>query len=172
MIEQIDTLAETATSFSDFAKLSTVNLTNLNINELLENCVTLFTQDDKADVTANLPLEPIVIIADKDKTTRLFNNLIKNAIQAIPTDRHGNVLVSLSADSDFATISVADNGRGIDEEAKQHLFQLHFTTKETGSGFGLAICKNIVESSGGKIWFETEPNKGSIFFVKLPLQKG
>ena len=102
----------------------------------------------------------------------MFNNFIKNAIQAIPTDRHGNVLVSLSADSDFATISVADNGRGIDEEAKQHLFQLHFTTKETGSGFGLAICKNIVESSGGKIWFETEPNKGSIFFVKLPLQKG
>ncbi len=171
MIEQIDTLADTATSFSDFAKLSKVTLTSVNINELLQNCVTLFTQEEKSDVTANLPAEPVFINADKDKTTRLFNNLIKNAIQAIPSDRHGNVVVSLSADSDYATISVADNGRGIDDETKQHIFQLHFTTKETGSGFGLAICKNIVESSGGKIWFETELNKGSIFFVKLPLQK-
>lgn len=171
MIEQIDTLAETATSFSDFAKLSKVNLEPININELIQNCVTLFGQEEHISVTADLPEEVITVLADKEKTMRLFNNLVKNAIQAIPVNQKGVVSVSLQNAGEYALIAVQDNGRGIDDEVKQHIFELHFTTKSTGSGFGLAICKNIVEGCKGEIWFETEVGVGTTFFVKLPIMK-
>lgn len=171
MIEQIDTLADTATSFSDFAKLSKVTLEPIVINDLLQNCVTLFSQEENVTVSFRFSDENVIVIADKEKSMRLFNNLIKNAVQAIPNDQTGEIVVSLEKDDSFAKIAVRDNGRGIDDDVKQHIFELHFTTKSTGSGFGLAICKNIVEASNGEIWFETEVGVGTTFFVKLPLQK-
>ena len=171
MIEQIDTLADTATSFSDFAKLSKVNLEAIDINELIQSCVVIFSHDENADVRAELPETPVYVMADKEKTIRLFNNLIKNAIQSIPKERQGlvRVTVSKSEKSDFAIIKVIDNGRGIPEEIQPRIFELHFTTKSTGSGFGLAICKSVAESSNGRIYFETELDKGTTFCVELPL---
>ncbi|MBP5722816.1 MAG: GHKL domain-containing protein [Bacteroidales bacterium] len=171
MIEQIDTLAETATSFSDFAKLSKVLLEPINLNELLQNCITLFEQEDNCTITSEFLEENVIVCADKEKTIRMFNNLLKNAIQAIPSDREGHVSVTLKTEQDFALVAIRDNGRGIDDDVKKHIFELHFTTKSTGSGFGLAICKNIVEGCNGDIWFETELGVGTTFFVKLPLQK-
>lgn len=171
MIEQIDTLADTATSFSDFAKLSKVNLEKIDINELIQSCVVIFSHDENVEVRAELPETPVFVLADKEKTIRLFNNLIKNAIQSIPKERQGlvRVTVSKSEKSDFAIIKVIDNGRGIPEEIQSRIFELHFTTKSTGSGFGLAICKSVAESSNGRIYFETEQDKGTTFCVELPL---
>lgn len=171
MIEQIDTLADTATSFSDFAKLSKVNLEKIDVNELIQSCVVIFSHDENVEVCAELPETPVFVLADKEKTIRLFNNLIKNAIQSIPKERQGlvRVTVSKSEKSDFAIIKVIDNGRGIPEEIQSRIFELHFTTKSTGSGFGLAICKSVAESSNGRIYFETEQDKGTTFCVELPL---
>lgn len=171
VIEQIDSLAETATSFSDFAKLSKVTLEPFAINDILLNCVTLFGQEDNVTITADIPEEPIIVVADKEKSMRLFNNILKNAIQAIPSEREGRVSVQLTQENQYAVVAVHDNGRGISEEARQHIFELHFTTKSTGSGFGLAICKTIVDSCHGFIWFESVPEEGTTFFVKLPMQE-
>ena len=171
IIEQIDTLADTATSFSDFAKLSKVVLEPININELLQNCITLFEQEENITITSDFKEQDVIVLADKEKTMRLFNNLLKNATQAIPTDQKGLISVTLQTEQNFARIAIHDNGRGIDDEVKKHIFELHFTTKSTGSGFGLAICKNIIEGCNGEIWFETELGVGTTFFVKLPLQK-
>ena len=63
---------------------------------------------------------------------------------------------------------VRDNGTGIDPEKIDKIFTPNFTTKSTGMGLGLAMVKNIVESSGGKIWFETSQGHGTSFFVMLP----
>ncbi|HUN03314.1 MAG TPA: ATP-binding protein, partial [Niabella sp.] len=62
-----------------------------------------------------------------------------------------------------------DNGPGIDEKMKSKIFYPNFTTKSSGTGLGLAMCKNIVEQNGGSIWFETEIDKGATFNVTLPL---
>ena len=170
MIEQIDTLADTATSFSDFAKLSKVNLEDVDINNLIQNCVVIFNNEENVEVTADFYQENVLVRADKDKTTRMLNNLVKNAIQAIPKERQGFVKVSTQPTADgFVKIAVADNGKGIPEDAQKHIFELHFTTKSSGSGFGLAICKSIVDASQGKIYFETEIDVGTTFFVELPL---
>jgi signal transduction histidine kinase len=66
-------------------------------------------------------------------------------------------------------VEIKDNGHGIAEETQAKIFVPNFTTKTSGTGLGLAMCKSIVEQSNGAIWFETEGNKGTSFFVQLPL---
>ena len=69
----------------------------------------------------------------------------------------------------WVRVTFSDNGKGIPEEIKDKLFQPNFTTKSAGMGMGLAISYNIVRSLGGKIWYDTVLNKGTTFFVELPL---
>ena len=66
-------------------------------------------------------------------------------------------------------IRIRDNGEGIPEEMHNKIFTPNFTTKTSGTGLGLAMCKSIVEQAGGQIWFETEVGKGTTFFVTLPV---
>ena len=98
----------------------------------------------------------------------MFNNLITNAKQAIPSEQEGRVLISLYRADGDVIIDVADNGTGIQEEMREKIFVPSFTTKSTGAGLGLAIVRNIVEQASGKITFTTEVGKGSTFTVRLP----
>lgn len=66
-------------------------------------------------------------------------------------------------------VSVSDNGTGIPESLKQKMFTPNFTTKSSGTGLGLSIVKRYVENAGGRIWFESESDKGTIFFIEFPL---
>ena len=68
-----------------------------------------------------------------------------------------------------ALVSIKDNGPGIDEEIREKVFLPSFSTKSEGSGIGLSIAKHGIEQSGGQIWFETEKDKGTTFFIELPL---
>ncbi|MBK9456181.1 MAG: HAMP domain-containing histidine kinase [Bacteroidetes bacterium] len=100
---------------------------------------------------------------------RVFNNVIKNAIQAIPDDRKGVIAITLQMAEHRAMVKVADNGKGIPDYEKDKVFVPNFTTKSSGMGIGLAMCKNIVESAGGYIWFESNEGEGTIFFIELPV---
>jgi signal transduction histidine kinase len=97
-----------------------------------------------------------------------LNNLIKNAIQSIPEDRHGDIYVVLEDKEHQAVVKIIDNGNGISEDKRERVFQPSFTTKNSGMGLGLAMSKNIVEAANGRIYFETEVGKGTTFFVELP----
>jgi signal transduction histidine kinase len=108
------------------------------------------------------------IIADKDHILRAFNNLVKNAIQAIPEGDGGTINVSLTTGDSNFLIEIKDNGIGISEEQKDKIFVPNFTTKSTGMGLGLAMVKNSIENANGSIWFTTEENKGTSFYVELP----
>ena len=109
------------------------------------------------------------VYADDKLLMRVLNNLIKNALQAIPDDRRKCVDVSLERRGDTATICVSDNGTGIPEEMLEKVFFPKFTTKSSGSGLGLAICRDIVNAAGGKIYFETVLDEGTRFYVELPI---
>ena len=89
--------------------------------------------------------------------------------QAIPTGQEGMIQVTASNNDRKIIVSVHDNGSGISEDRKQNIFVPNFTTKSSGTGLGLAITKNIIEMAGGKIWFESEENFGTTFFVELPV---
>jgi two-component system, NtrC family, nitrogen regulation sensor histidine kinase NtrY len=175
MIEQIDTLSSIASAFSDFAKMPKMNNEEMDLKEVVDNTIELFHETSEAtDFHFNANgIDLALICADKEQLPRVFNNLFRNAIQAIPEDRQGRIEVNLSkkqletSENCLYVVSVRDNGSGISEEVIDKIFVPNFTTKSTGMGLGLAMVKNIVESCNGKIWFETEKDKGTTFFVSF-----
>jgi two-component system, NtrC family, nitrogen regulation sensor histidine kinase NtrY len=169
MIEQIDSLAQTASEFSMFANLDIKTRADVTINQIVESVYDLFAEERDVDLSLSLPKTAYAISADKNHLLRVFNNLIINAIQAIPSDRRGRVNVSLAAEQEQVIVRIADNGGGIPPEIRDRVFEPNFTTKTTGSGLGLAICRKIIEAHGGTIWFETEDDKGTTFSVSLPI---
>lgn len=171
LIEQIDSLSQIANEFSNFAKMPRANNQQLIINDLVESVHDLFAKREDMDIMLNLPDQQFHVFADENHLVRVFNNLLKNAIQAIPDDRRGKIEMSLFNVNGTATVKVEDNGTGIPEETQKKVFVPNFTTKSSGTGLGLAISKNIVESVNGRIYFETEQDKGTTFYVELPIKE-
>jgi two-component system, NtrC family, nitrogen regulation sensor histidine kinase NtrY len=128
----------------------------------------LYGQQDNIETHFSADREKIILMADKDQLLRIFNNILKNAVQAIPISNQGLVNVNLSMFDDHILISIRDNGEGILPEKHGNIFQPNFTTKTGGTGLGLSMVKNIVKSMGGEIWFESELNSGTTFLIKLP----
>lgn len=169
LIEQIDALTKIANEFSNFAKMPKANELELNLSEILKNAVAVFSEYDEHEIELELEFEePALIWADKNLLLRVFNNLIKNGIQAAEVDESAHVKIRLSESADTFQVEVIDNGKGISEEAKDRIFVPYFTTKSKGTGLGLAMSKQIVENMKGSIRFETELNKGTTFYVTFP----
>lgn len=170
LIEQIDNLSQIATAFSSFAKMPQAQLESLNLEEIIQSAVNLISPEDNFEILFNKTEKDIWVNADKNQLLRAFGNLIKNAQQAIPDNRKGIMEINVLVSGNYVTIHFKDNGTGIPEEIQPRVFNPNFTTKTSGMGLGLAITKQAIEEgAGGKIWFETEANKGTTFFVKLPL---
>ena len=169
LIQQIDTLSAIATEFSNFAKLPKPQLEEVNIIQLLEGIANLYGQQDNIETNFFSDTDEAIILADKDQLLRIFNNITKNAVQAIPEEEHGLININLSKTETDYLISIHDNGEGIGPDKQSKIFQPNFTTKTGGTGLGLSMVKNIITSMGGEIWFESESGGGTTFFVKLPI---
>lgn len=173
LIDQIDNLSNIASEFSSFAKASESKGVKMDIVEKLESTVELFASNSE-EVSFSLNLnghKHEYVLMDDKQILQVFNNLFRNAIQAIPDDRNGLVNVSLCLEDDNVLIEIRDNGCGIPPENRVEMFRPNFTTKTSGMGLGLAIVKNILLAARGDIWFESEVNVGTSFFVKIPLYK-
>jgi signal transduction histidine kinase len=172
MIEQIDTLSHIADEFSNFAKLPPPRKEVTDLNEILESVAALYTKNEKnVEVHFHRNETPLHVYGDKEQLLRVFNNLIKNAIQSIPENKQGHVDIFGFTDENNLTILVKDNGTGIPEDLRDRIFTPNFTTKGSGSGLGLAICRNIVRESGGEIDFLTQTGEGTTFRTVLPYWK-
>ena len=172
LIQQIDTLSSIATGFSNFAKMPKPDESPFNVVATLDNVVQLFKNTENVEITSDLgEHKNITIVADKEQISRVFVNLIKNATQAIPDGIKGKIHVSLTTADGKLTVKIKDNGCGIPDEIKGKLFTPSFTTKSSGSGLGLAMCKNIIINAKGDITFESEVGKGTTFIVTLPVAK-
>jgi len=170
LVEQIEHLANIASDFSAFARIGEPNNEVLLLNEMLYSLTGLYQGQPDCDIRYEEAALGLHVFADKTQMNRLFTNLLQNAIQAIPEYRKGDVLLRISAQADgWVIVSVTDNGTGISPEVRPKIFVPNFTTKSSGTGLGLAMCKNIVEQAHGEIWFETTAGEGTTFYVKLPL---
>lgn len=169
LIEQIENLSKIASTFSSFAKLPEANFVKVDVARKLKSVYTLFSNN-----TENISLyyhgeaSNVFAIADREQLILVFNNLLKNALQSIPSDRKGRIDLKLEATEKQIQIYIKDNGTGISDEVKERLFTPNFTTKSTGMGLGLSISKNIILLMGGEITFETELNVGTEFKITLP----
>ena len=171
LIEQIENLSQIASEFSNFAKIPEAHPEELIINELIYSIHNLFGENDQDGlvITTDLPEANLLVRADKNQLLRVLNNLVKNAMQAIPQDRHGRIRITLKKDGQVAVIAVQDNGSGIPPDMQEKVFMPNFTTKSSGTGLGLAICRNMVAQMQGRIYFQTQPGEGTTFFVEVPL---
>ncbi len=169
LVEQIDELSAIATEFSNFAQMPKANNVKLELKERISDVVGLFSKTAGIQFKTIFTDQETIIFADKEQISRVFINLIKNAIQAVPDGRKGIVDIRLETADGFAFVKVKDNGAGIPEELGDKLFQPNFTTRSGGMGMGLAIVKSIIENANGEISYETIMGKGTTFIVKLPL---
>lgn len=99
----------------------------------------------------------------------MFTNLFANAIEARREDTPCKLIIQERLQTGKILISFRDNGTGITDEMKEKIFMPNFTTKSSGTGLGLAMCKGIVEGAGGEIYFDSILHEGSTFHVLLPL---
>lgn len=169
MIEQIDTLAHIASEFSNFAKMPKTNNVEINIADAIANVVALFNETENCKIEYISAEINLFVFADREQLQRVFNNLLKNAIQSIPENIEGKIQVAIEKSENNVLIKISDNGIGISNEMKDKIFIPNFTTKTTGMGLGLAMVKNIIENASGKIWFETKVEQGTTFFISLPI---
>ncbi len=112
--------------------------------------------------------EGIIVKADETKLKNILLNLIYNAIDAVKS--RGEVNIFWEKQGSFAKILVQDNGEGIDEKSVDKIFEMNFTTKPSGNGLGLPICKTLIKEQNGELNLLMTGKKGSVFEILLPLE--
>jgi signal transduction histidine kinase len=142
------------------SKLETVELVDIILDS-----IETFTLESNVNIEFLKPSFSTKLRADKNQNLRVFNNLIKNAIQSIPKDTEGRVHIDIKEYEEMLLVEVRDNGTGVPEAVQEKIFVPNFTTKSKGMGLGLAMVKNMIENHGGQIWFNTEIGKGTTFYL-------
>lgn len=160
IIEQIDALTKIANEFSNFAKMPRPEEVTMDLLPIIKNVSEVFRQEANCEITIETTLKTVNVRADKDQMIRTFNNLIKNAIQAIPENKEGKIRIEIKKEEKLFLIEIEDNGTGIPQDKKPNIFVPYFTTKSAGTGLGLAMVKQIVENHNGTIYFTTKKEKG------------
>jgi two-component system, NtrC family, nitrogen regulation sensor histidine kinase NtrY len=171
LVEQIDHLSKIAADFSQFANIGTTNMETFDLHDVIGSLMELYSSNQNVQIKWEPLNEKLMIEADKTQMNRLFTNLLANAVEACIGKNVCEVEITEQKIDYIVRISIKDNGEGISPEAQAHIFVPNFTTKSSGTGLGLAMCKGIVEQAKGNIWFETEQGKGTIFHVELPLDQ-
>ncbi len=171
MIEQIDNLSVIATEFSDFAQMPAGIRNEIDLLTFIPEIMELFNNMDRVNIDTDFSKtnRQLIVAADKNQISRVFYNLVNNAIQAYPKDEKAYVKIWAGEENGFAKCSVSDFAGGIPEDLKESIFNPYFTTKTSGMGLGLSIVKSIVESHGGVVSFDSAPGKETTFCFTLPL---
>jgi len=121
------------------------------------------------EVQVQLDPDADLVFVDRIQIQQVLTNLIRNAIDAmIDSSQRSLVIRTVAEPDEFVTVTVEDTGPGISESVAAELFQPFVTSKSSGMGIGLSICRTIVESHGGRIWFETRQGGGTAFHFTLP----
>ncbi|MGH9691928.1 MAG: ATP-binding protein [Candidatus Acidiferrales bacterium] len=169
---EIDRLDRAVKTFLNFTKPVEISLEDTDLHALLDEIVDAARPSiNKAGLELHLELPenfPPVLL-DRQLIHQAVLNLLLNASQF--TDPGGRITLSLQQSGEYATIAVADTGKGISAEDRNKIFQLFFTTRPGGTGVGLANTFRFVQLHNGRIEFESEPGRGTTFRMELPLAR-
>ena len=173
-LEMIETETRTAekiiTDLLEFARVKSVVKEKVSVDDLIEFTLSRrpapFNISIKNDLPADLPL----VNVDPRQISQILENLVVNAFQAMPEGGelsiHGNLYVK--ENRNYVSISIRDTGSGISKENMGKLFEPLFTTKHTGIGLGLAVCRKLIEVNEGWIEVQSKEGKGTVFTIHLP----
>lgn len=172
IIEESARLNNIITDFLNYAKPRSPSLAVCSIEEILEKNITFLASQIQAEgyviethCDDNLP----GILADSDMLYQAFLNVLINAMQAMPGG--GKIYVSITSHDNMITIHFEDEGQGIPENLLEKIWDPFFTTKEKGTGLGLGIVKNIIESHGGKLHISNRQSCGARVTVEIPVRR-
>ena len=166
LLTHIDILTETSNEFSTFARLYTEEHTVFDLDKLLEEEVSMFDNHDNIQFSY-FGLSGAMVSGPKPQLTRVFVNILGNAVQAVEGQQDARIIVALrkSTLDGYYDIVVSDNGPGVSEENQPKLFTPNFTTKNGGSGLGLAISRSILQSCGATINYSRAFTLGGACFT-------
>lgn len=168
MINQIESLSEIASAFSDFAKMPSVKFKKIDVNKVIENTLELFR--GTKNIEFHFDEQPGCFIeGDEKQLERVLINLLKNAVQALYGNENGIIKLTTQIKGKNVNIYIEDNGTGIKNEQINKIFLPNFTTKSGGTGLGLAMVKNIIHSFKGTIELLKTSESGTLFLIQLPL---
>lgn len=148
--------------------------TEFCLNDLVRATVSSLERElDGEDVSVQFALDETLppILADRTQIARVLANLVTNAIESLSTTRGRRrriVLRSSSPGAKRVHLQISDNGMGIPPDQLERIFEIFFTTKATGSGLGLSLCRTIVEAHGGRLWASQGDDQGATFHLELP----
>jgi signal transduction histidine kinase len=174
---EVDRISQFITELLNFARSSDPRLDYEDINNILEGMILLTSNETKKrqiSIVKNYAPDLPLVQLDREQIKQVFLNILLNAIEATP--EKGEILVKTRSfekpgGEPYIQVEFTDNGRGIPEDRLEDIFTPFFTTKEKGSGLGLSISQQIIQDHKGYINVESELNKGTSFFINLPLNQ-
>lgn len=167
IIGEVERLDKVVGQLLDFSKPVALNRSDVKIKDLLNDCVHLLSTEAEAESIKikNFFDSDIILNIDKDKIKQVILNILYNSLEA--AGESGEIIINGKNENNKTIISIKDSGPGIPEETMPHIFDPYYTTKSTGTGIGLAISRNIIQTHNGKIYAETTHDNNTIFFIEF-----
>jgi len=150
-----------------YAKRSQCSITKVinEVTRLVENEAASRQLDLKMDLAGDIP----DILGDSDQLKQVFLNILKNAFEALSCDGRIYLQTYWNRPENLVQVIIRDTGMGMDEQTRASMFDPFFTTKKNGTGLGMFIIKKIIDNHGGRIEIQSEPEKGTVVTVILPV---
>jgi len=167
--EQVDYMNKIVSDLQDYARSLKPELAETSLHQLINDTLSTIRAPETVKVPVMIEKGFPKLMIDPTMMRRVFTNLFTNALQAMPNG--GQLTIRAFTTEEDAFISIEDTGVGIPKENLDKLFHPLFTTKPKGTGFGLPVCRRLVEAHDGSITVESKVGRGSTFTVKIPLRK-
>ena len=169
IIKSVEVLKNLVNEFSQFARMPTAQLAPCNLNDIIAEAVTLYSEAHR-EVTLNFTADYTLpeLQLDRDQIKRVLINLLENAVAAVEENGYVHVTSSYNPELKMASFIVADSGHGISKEDRPRLFEPYFSTKKSGTGLGLSIVNTIITDHHGFIRVRDNDPKGTKFIVEFP----
>jgi two-component system nitrogen regulation sensor histidine kinase NtrY len=171
MLTELRSLKTIIARFSEFSKMPQPELHPVDLNHIVEEKSTLFESElaartaNRIELCTDLEKEPGMVRADPDQIGRVLQNLVLNAIDAMPDG--GRLVIRTRSQAAGMLLEVEDTGVGLTPEERDRVFTPYYTTKQHGTGLGLAIVQSIISDHGGRIAVESQPGRGTLFRIWL-----
>jgi signal transduction histidine kinase len=166
---EVDRLTEVTEQYLRMARPPRPSLGPTDVTEVLASVLEFSREElERAGVEVVRELTPDTppALADDGQLRQVFLNLLRNAREAMPDG--GQLIISTQAHEREVEVALQDTGRGMTEAVRSRIFEPFFSTKEDGTGLGLAVCQQILKSHGGSLSCRSEAGRGTTFSVKLP----
>ncbi|PKB79205.1 MAG: hypothetical protein BZY88_14485, partial [SAR202 cluster bacterium Io17-Chloro-G9] len=164
---QVDRAERTIGNLMAYAGVNRLDGEPTDLNDLIQDCLSSFVDKDGVEIAQHLDFAMPKVLCNSDQIHRIFSNLTTNAIEAMP--HGGRLTVRTRTESGFARVAFSDNGTGISDADLGKIFDPLFTSKVSGTGFGLAVCQEIIDAHGGTIDVTNNDDGGTTFTVNFPL---